>query len=132
MISDCNGRTDGRTTYCHITVCSALASRGKNCLYANPCVVLFIGEMHRCTKYRQNRGKRPNPISNPKSYPNPIPNPKPNPKCYCNRVRSSPMVLPPIKDILVHRCTSPMNKTTHPNCAGLPACRHFLIVYCLL
>jgi len=37
-----------------------------------PRIVLFIGEVHRCTKY-------------------------------------------PYKDILVHRCTSQMNKTTHPN-----------------
>jgi len=36
----------------------------------------------------------PNPIPNPKPYPNPIPNPKPNPKCYRNRVRWSPTVLP--------------------------------------
>jgi len=61
---------------------------------------------------RQNCGRPPNPIpnpiSNPKSYPNPdpnpitnpIPNPKlypnpiPNPKCYRNRVRWSPTVLP--------------------------------------
>ena len=35
-----------------------------------------------------------NPIPNPKAYPNPIPNPKPNPKCYRNRVRWSPTVLP--------------------------------------
>jgi len=64
----------------------------------------------------QNRGRPPNPIPNPisnpksypnpdpnpitnpipnrKPYPNPIPNPKPNPKCYRNRVRWSPTVLP--------------------------------------
>jgi len=52
-------------------------------------------------KSRQNRGRRPNPIpnpiSNPKSYPNPDPNPIPNPKCYRNRVRSSPTVLPEIQ-----------------------------------
>ena len=64
--------------------------------------------------FRQNRGRPPNPIpnpiSNPKFYPNPItnpipnpkpypnpkPNPKPNHKCYRNRVRWSPTVLPHI------------------------------------
>jgi len=51
-----------------------------------------------CITPTQNRGRRPNPIPNPKSYPNPDPNPipnsKPNPKCYRNRVRSFPTVLP--------------------------------------